>query len=196
MASSRRSSSWQLQWRWPPPLTSRLRPLALEFEIEPRVHPWGVLALMLRGPSRLLDQLTTVHHRLLDRAAARLTQHKVLFPSGFFCDGWGDLATPARLQRVITSPQMREVHALERGEIVWTRRRELTAGHARVQEGRFRSTLPDSEQHLPAESLEAFCELVTPLEWGERAEGVPLGAPNRPLVGRLDAVMTVFLIWN
>lgn len=189
-ASASGSSSRRMSWRWPPPLAYRLRPVT--FELAPpsalAVHPWGVLALLLRSPTRLLDGLTSAHHRLLDRAAATLTQNPVLFPNGFFCDGWGDLNTPQRLREVLQSNRMREVNALGTKDIVWTARRELPVANARIQEGRFRSTLPNARQYLPEESLDAFCELVTPLEWAQPDGGLPLGAPNRPLVGRLLSV--------
>jgi len=184
-SSASGSSSRRLSWRWPPPLARRLRPVSLELAAPSAraLHPWGILALLLRAPWRLLDGLTSAHHRLLDRAAASLTQNAVLFPSGFFCDGWGDLNTPRRLREVLQSHRMREVGALGLRDVAWATSRELPAANARVREGRFRSTLPNARQYLPEESLDAFCELVTPLEWVERDGQLPLGAPNRPLVG-------------
>ncbi|KAJ0411361.1 hypothetical protein ATCC90586_004347 [Pythium insidiosum] len=129
------------------------------------VHPWGLLAAVLRAPSRLLDSLTAAHHRYLDRLTARVTQNAVLFPQGFFCDGWGDLNTPKRLWEVLQSNRMREVNVLGASDISWTPRRRLPTARVCLEEGRFASTLPNAKQFLPASSLDAFCELVTPSDW-------------------------------
>lgn len=176
-------------WRWPPPLAHRLPPLRLELAAPPArlLHPWGALALLLRAPARLLDRVSLLdaqHHALLDRAAASLTQSALLFPAGFFRDGWGDADTPARLRRVLQGGQMRRVQALETDDVLWGAAIELPAANARVQQGHFRSTLPDADRHLPQESRDAFVELVTPLEWAQSdRDALPRGASNRPLVG-------------
>ncbi|RLN93932.1 hypothetical protein BBJ28_00005360 [Nothophytophthora sp. Chile5] len=152
-------------------------------------HPWGLLAALLRSPSRLLDGVTASHHRYLDRVAAAVTQNPVLFPHGFFSDGWGDLGTPQRIRELLQSHRMSEVASLRTGEPHWKRVRELPVARVSLREGQFRSTLSNAKQLLPAESLDAFCELVTPLDWeseasseGEEAAHIPKGRPDRPLV--------------
>ncbi|TMW66786.1 hypothetical protein Poli38472_014098 [Pythium oligandrum] len=131
----------------------------------PLVHPWGLLAALLRSPSRLLDRMTAEHHRYLDRVTARVTQNPVLFPHGFFCDGWGDLNTPKRLREVLQSNRMREVNELTDADVVWSPRRTLSTARVCLQEAKFASTLPNAKEFLPASSLDAYFELVTPMEW-------------------------------
>ncbi|KAG6618486.1 uncharacterized protein IUM83_01077 [Phytophthora cinnamomi] len=79
-------SQWN-RWRW---LLQLQAPGVLV------VHPWGLLAALLRSPSHLLDGITASHHRYLDRAAVAVTQRPVLIPNGFFSDGCGSLNTPKR----------------------------------------------------------------------------------------------------
>ncbi|KAG1706925.1 hypothetical protein DVH05_027775 [Phytophthora capsici] len=146
------------------------------------LHPWGLLAALLRSPSRLLDGVTACHHRYLDRAAAAVTQNPVLFPNGFFSDGWGDLNTPKRLRELLQSRRMNEVVALQEEELDWGQVRELSVAKVALREGKFRSTLGNAQQLLPEESLDAFCELVTPLEWEQESKGIPQGRKDRPLV--------------
>ncbi|TYZ69254.1 hypothetical protein PybrP1_000762 [[Pythium] brassicae (nom. inval.)] len=151
-------------------------------------HPWGLLAALLRAPSRLLDPLTSAHHRLADRATAALTQSPVLFPRGFFCDGWGDVATPRRVRELLQSQRMREVTPLAPADVHWGAKQLLRAARVCLQQASFASTLPNAREFLPSASLDAFCELVTPLEWEEAAGGQagerPVqGSSSRPLVG-------------
>ncbi|OWZ20988.1 hypothetical protein PHMEG_0004535 [Phytophthora megakarya] len=146
------------------------------------LHPWGLLALLLRSPSRLLDGVTASHHRYLDRAAAAVTQNPVLFPNGFFSDGWGDLNTPQRIRELLQGRRMSEVVKLQSGEPKWGNARELAVAKVALREGKFASTLDDAQQLLPQESLDAFCELVTPLEWEREDKEIPQGNNNRPLV--------------
>ncbi|KAL3672741.1 hypothetical protein V7S43_002033 [Phytophthora oleae] len=146
------------------------------------LHPWGLLAALLRSPSRLLDGVTASHHRYLDRAAAAVTQNPVLFPNGFFSDGWGDLNTPERLRELLQSRRMNEVVALQAGEPNWGQVRELSVANVALREGKFRSTLGNAQKLLPEESLDAFCELVTPLEWEQEDKDIPQGRKDRPLV--------------
>lgn len=149
-------------------------------------HPWGMLAALLRTPSRLLDPLTSVHHRLADRATAALTQSPVLFPRGFFCDGWGDVATPRRVRELLQSQRMREVTPLAPADVRWGEKQRLRASRVCLQQASFASTLPNAREFLPPASLDAFFELVTPLEWEEEAsasERPVEGSPMRPLVG-------------
>ncbi|GMF27414.1 unnamed protein product [Phytophthora lilii] len=61
--------------------------------------------------------------------------------------------------------------------------RELAVAKVALREGRFRSTLGNAQQLLPQESLHAFCELVTPLDWERDDQEIPHGATDRPLVG-------------
>ncbi|KAG6595726.1 uncharacterized protein IUM83_19413 [Phytophthora cinnamomi] len=165
-------SQWN-RWRW---LLQLQAPGVLV------LHPWGLLAALLRSPSRLLDGITASHHRYLDRAAAAVTQNPVLFPNGFFSDGWGDLNTPKRIRELLQSRRMSDVVALKEGEPNWGKTRQLSVAKVALREGRFRSTLGNAQQLLPEESLDAFCELVTPLDW-EREDGrVPHGEQERPLV--------------
>ncbi|POM73828.1 Hypothetical protein PHPALM_9289 [Phytophthora palmivora] len=146
------------------------------------LHPWGLLAALLRSPSRLLDGVTASHHRYLDRAAAAVTQNPVLFPNGFFSDGWGDLNTPKRIRELLQSRRMNEVVKLQDGEPNWSNVRELSVAKVALREGKFASTMDDAQQLLPTESLDAFCELVTPLEWEREDKGIPQGSNDRPLV--------------
>lgn len=147
------------------------------------LHPWGLLAALLRSPSRLLDGVTASHHRYLDRAAAAVTQNPVLFPNGFFSDGWGDLKTPKRIRELLQSRRMSDVVALQEGELNWGKVRELSVAKVALRGGRFKSTLGNAQQLLPEQSLDAFCELVTPLEWEREDAGIPQGRKDRPLVG-------------
>jgi hypothetical protein len=168
----------------PPVMRPTLRRLATPLaSLEPPlVHPWGLLAVMLRVPSRLLDRLTAAHHRYLDHVTARVTQNPVLFPHGFFCDGWGDLSTPSRLHQVLQSKRMGEINPLRESDIAWAAPRTFTKARACVREAKFKSTLPNAREFLPEASLDAFCELVTPLEWQERPANAP-AVDNKTLVG-------------
>lgn len=162
-------------------------PLPLEQFTGVVPHPWGLLALLLRSPSRLLDGLTSAHHRYVDRVTATVTQNPVLFPSGFFCDGWGDINTPRRVRELLQSNRMSEVNELAPGDVKWSRKKLLSTARACIQEGSFKSTLPNAKAFLPAASLDAYCELVTPIEWEAGAgatRDVPVqGSASRPLVG-------------
>lgn len=151
-------------------LASRLRlPLRLELVEVALLHPWGLLAALLRSPIRLLDGVTASHHRLIDRVTARVTQNPVLFPNGFFCDGWGDLSTPTRLHAVLQSHRMRDINELTEKDMHWSPQRTLKKARVSVQEAKFKTTLPNAKEFLPEVSLDAYCELVTPLEWQETA---------------------------
>ncbi|KAE9023344.1 hypothetical protein PR002_g11740 [Phytophthora rubi] len=161
------------RWRWL---------LQLQTPGIPLLHPWRLLAALLRSPSRLLDGVTASHHRYLDRAAAAVTQNPVLFPNGFFSDGWGDLNTPKRIRELLQSRRMSDVVALAEGEPNWGKVRQLSVARVALREGRFRSTLGNAQQLLPEQSLDAFCELVTPLDWEREGGGVPHGGEDIPLV--------------
>ncbi|ETI40707.1 hypothetical protein F441_13868 [Phytophthora nicotianae CJ01A1] len=165
-------SKWN-RWRW---LLQLQAPGTLA------LHPWGLLAALLRSPSRLLDGVTASHHRYLDRAAAAVTQNPVLFPNGFFSDGWGDLNTPRRIRELLQSRRMSDVVTLKDGEPNWNSVRKLSVAKVALREGKFRSTLDNAQQLLPEESQDAFCELVTPLEWEREDQGIPQGRKDRPLV--------------
>lgn len=129
------------------------------------LHPWGLLGVVLRSPSRLLDGLTTAHHRYLDRMTATVTQSPVLFPQGFFCDGWGDLNTPKRVQELLQSNRMREVAPLAESDVYWTPPRRLVNAGVSLSEGTFKTTLANAKEFLPNSSLDAYYELVTPTQW-------------------------------
>ncbi|CAH0480079.1 unnamed protein product [Peronospora belbahrii] len=146
------------------------------------LHPWGLLASLLRIPSRLLDEVTTCHHRYLDRAAAAVTQNPVLFPNGFFSDGWGDLTTPTRIQELLQSQRMNQVVLLQQDELNWGKVNELTVAKVALRQGTFKSTLLNAKQFLPVESLDGFCELITPLKWERKDAQIPQGTKDRPLV--------------
>ncbi|KAG2784008.1 hypothetical protein PC129_g5838 [Phytophthora cactorum] len=165
--------SYWSRWRW-----------LLQFQAPGilALHPWGLLAALLRSPSRLLDGVTASHHRYLDRAAAAVTQNPVLFPNGFFSDGWGDLNTPKRIRELLQSRRMSDVGTLKDGEPNWGSVRKLSVAKVALREGKFRSTLDNAQQLLPEESLDAFCELVTPLEWERENKGIPQGRKDWPLV--------------
>ncbi|KAF1323121.1 hypothetical protein FI667_g10862, partial [Globisporangium splendens] len=166
---------------WRPQLLLQSAPLDGLASVVP--HPWGLLALLLRSPSRLLDGLTSAHHRYLDRVTATLTQNPVLFPNGFFCDGWGDINTPKRVQELLQSNRMSEVNELRPGDLVWTKRQLLKRARVCVQEGAFPSTLPNAKEFLPTASLKAYCELVTPMDWENGDNETPVnGSKDRPLV--------------
>lgn len=160
-------------------------------------HPWGLLAALLRAPSRLLDPLTSTHHRLADRAAAALTQSPVFFPRGFFCDGWGDVATPRRVRELLQSQRMREVVPLAPADVRWAPKQRLTHARACLQHAAFASTLPNAREFLPPASHDAYCELVTPLEWEDAANAqgeLPvMGSAVRPLVG--ETLVDVWSCW-
>ncbi|CEG44293.1 Uncharacterized conserved protein [Plasmopara halstedii] len=145
------------------------------------MHPWGLLAALLRSPSRLLDGVTVSHHRYLDRIAASITQNPVLFPNGFFSDGWGDLNTFQRIRELLQTRRMSDVVMLKDGELAWGKVKKLLNAKVSIREGKFRSTLEDAKQLLPVESQDALCELVTPLEWIQD-ESIPQGGRDRPLV--------------
>uniref|UniRef100_A0AAV1UTA7 AB hydrolase-1 domain-containing protein n=1 Tax=Peronospora matthiolae TaxID=2874970 RepID=A0AAV1UTA7_9STRA len=148
----------------------------------PKLHPWRLLAALLRSPSRVLDGVTASHHRYLDRATAAVTQNPALFPNGFFSEGWGDLSTPQRIRDLLHSRRINEVVRLREGELTWGTVRRLAIAEVVRREGHFQSTLANAEQMLPKESLNAFCELVTPLEWERKNATIPQGTNNRPLV--------------
>ncbi|CAI5741579.1 unnamed protein product [Peronospora destructor] len=131
---------------------------------------------------RLLDEVTTCHHRYLDRATAAVTQNSILFPNGFFSEGWGDLNTPKRIRRVLQSQRMSNTVILQQGDVKWGQVREMSIAEVALREGTFKSTLANAEQLLPKESLEAFCELITPLEWEQEDAKIPQGITDRPLV--------------
>lgn len=161
-----------------------LRPLSSPLAFADVVpHPWGLLALLLRSPSRLLDGLTSAHHRYLDRMTATLTQNPVLFPNGFFCDGWGDISTPKRVHELLQSNRMSEVNELAPEDVMWSEKQLLRRGKVCIQEGTFKSTLPNAKELLPGASLDAFCELVTPMSWEHGTETPVHGSRDRPLVG-------------
>ncbi|KAH7467257.1 Protein ABHD18 [Phytophthora ramorum] len=166
------NGSYLRRWRWL---------LLLQAPGSLVLHPWGLLAAVLRSPSRLLDGVTASHHRYMDRAAAAVTQNPVLFPNGFFSDGWGDLNTPRRIRELLQSRRMGDVVTLKDGEPNWGRVRHLSVAKVALREGKFRSTLTNAQHLLPEQSLDAFCELVTPLEWEQEDQGIPRGK-DRPLV--------------
>ncbi|TDH72305.1 hypothetical protein CCR75_000758 [Bremia lactucae] len=145
-------------------------------------HPWGLLAALIRSPSRLLDGVTASHHRFLDRAAASVTQNPMLFPNGFFSDGWGDLNTPTRILELVQSRRMSDVVELQEEHLMWDSVQKLSVAKVALRVGKFQSTLDNAQQLLPKASLDAFCELVTPLEWEGQAKGIPQGRLDRPLV--------------
>lgn len=151
-------------------------------------HPWGLLALLLRSPSRLLDGLTSAHHRYVDRVTAMVTQNPVLFPNGFFCDGWGDINTPQRVRELLQSKRMSDVNELALEDLRWSSKQRLRGARVCTQEGTFKSTLPNAKAFLPTASLDAYCELVTPMEWEDVSrshETTPAqGSAKRPLVGK------------
>ncbi|DAZ99848.1 TPA: hypothetical protein N0F65_008591 [Lagenidium giganteum] len=180
-------TTWQLQWLLH---VQRLTPLGLPrargalWSSDALLHPWGLLAAVFRTPTRWLDRVTRHHHRYLDRVTATMTQNSLLFPNGFFCDGWGDLNTPVRLRKVLQSHRMRDVNELAADSITWQPKRVLATAGVCIQEGSFPTTLPNAKQYLPDRSLDAYCELVTPLGWHEDTESnkLPTGAADRPLV--------------
>ncbi|CAI5708398.1 hypothetical protein KXD40_004915 [Peronospora effusa] len=168
-----KEGSFLNRWRW-----------FLQLQV-PRLlalHPWGLVAILLRSPSRLLDEVTTCHHRYLDRAAAAVTQNPVLFPNGFFSEGWGDLNTPQRIRNVLQSQRMNHVVTLQQDDVKWGQVRDMAIAKVALREGTFKSTLTNAEQLLPKESLDAFCELITPLEWEQEDAEIPQGLTDRPLV--------------
>lgn len=174
-----------LKLKLPQPPRGPLLPLEELAGVVP--HPWGLLALLLRSPSRMLDGLTSAHHRYVDRVTATVTQNPVLFPNGFFCDGWGDINTPQRVRELLQSKRMSDVNELAPEDMCWSPKQRLRGARVCIQEGSFKSTLPNAKAFLPAASLDVFCELVTPLEWENDASGSqdkPVqGSVNRPLVG-------------
>jgi hypothetical protein len=150
------------------------------------LHPWAILALFLRSPSRLLDTMTTAHHRYLDRTIAIVTQNPIIFPSGFFCDGWGDMTTPERLQEIFKSNRMSVINEIPHKSIMWQPKRILRSARVCIQEGNFASTLPNASHFLPESSRQVFFELVTPIEWNNDTnqidDTIPFGDTTRPLV--------------
>lgn len=151
-------------------------------------HPWGLLAMLLRSPSKLLDGLTSAHHRYVDRVTATVTQNSVLFPNGFFCDGWGDINTSQRVRELLQSKRMSDVNELALEDLRWSAKKRLRGARVCIQKGTFKSTLPNAKAFLPQASLDAYCELVTPSEWEDApgSQDTPAqGSANRPLVGEL-----------
>ncbi|KUF99044.1 hypothetical protein AM588_10010802 [Phytophthora nicotianae] len=70
---------------------------------------------------------------------------------------------------------MSDVVTLKDGEPNWNSVRKLSVAKVALREGKFRSTLDNAQQLLPEESQDAFCELVTPLEWEREDQGIHRG---------------------
>ncbi|CCI39315.1 unnamed protein product [Albugo candida] len=126
------------------------------------IDSWSIAMWLLYYPVRYLDFVMSSHHRFLDRMTARLTQHRVFFPHGFFGDGWGDVTVSERIRKIAESDEMKRVHTIKNG-IQWISVKAFPNLKVKLQEGSFRTTLED-DSVLPECSQTAYFELVTPLE--------------------------------
>lgn len=126
------------------------------------IDTWSIAMWLLYYPVRYLDFVMSSHHRFLDRMIARLTQHRVFFPHGFFGDGWGDVTVSERIRKIAESDEMKRVHTIKNG-IQWMSVKAFPNLKVKLQEGSFRTTLEEGSV-LPECSQTAYFELVTPLE--------------------------------
>ncbi|KAF0696161.1 Aste57867_13077 [Aphanomyces stellatus] len=132
------------------------------------LHPWTLVSA-LRRPARLLDRVTSAHHKYLDHVCAALTHHPLFFPQGFFSDGWGDVHIPSILEKRVQDKDKYYIHPIESLELTMLpppRQRKSKDGKAPEQlamiAGRFNTTLRDGDLLLPPESQRAYFELVLP----------------------------------
>eukprot|EP00656_Telonema_subtile_P000576 TRINITY_DN10262_c0_g1_i3.p1 TRINITY_DN10262_c0_g1~~TRINITY_DN10262_c0_g1_i3.p1 ORF type:complete len:389 (+),score=76.11 TRINITY_DN10262_c0_g1_i3:104-1270(+) len=114
-----------------------------------------------RVPTRLLDRVTTQHHKLIDNIATRITSNSVFFPHAFFEDGWGNKAVRDRFERELHEygVHLPEPHRIE--PILSTRTQFAT--DISIEHGSFPSTCPDAEEVLPEASHKAMFELIRPV---------------------------------
>jgi hypothetical protein len=131
-------------------------------------HPWNFVS-SLRRPVRILDRLTSEHHKYIDLAIAKVSNNPIFFPEGFFCDGWGDVDIPKRLQQRLDADDKCAIRAildmkLTRKEESTRLRRKFTPNKANhiVLTGQFQTTLQDYSLLLPRESHRVHFEMVVP----------------------------------
>jgi len=178
-------------------------------------HPWTLLAT-LRKPARALDRVTLVHHRYLDRIIAQVTHHPLFFPTGFFCDGWGNLFVPPALIELIQAEAKFTINPIKELRLTQQKKRKLiTRSIAHVigmeketmnkkkvlaklwtlmnkQEieiinGTFETTFKDAQRLLPEESRQVQFELVLPKEILEQEQ-------NRNGQIEIDGCNTPFVV--
>ncbi|EQC39565.1 hypothetical protein, variant [Saprolegnia diclina VS20] len=144
-------------------------------------HPWQLLST-LRRPARVLDKVTTTHHRVLDHVTAKLTHHPLLFPQGFFSDGWGDLHVPSLLSQRLATDEKFAVAPIV--DLQLTPLRRLRRQAPLIVQGSFRTTLRDHAVLLPPVCHTAYFELILPPEMAATASTSPLhiDGSKRPLV--------------
>ncbi|OQR92999.1 hypothetical protein ACHHYP_03022 [Achlya hypogyna] len=145
-------------------------------------HPWQLLQ-SLRRPARVLDKVTTTHHKVLDHVTATLTHNPLLFPQGFFADGWGDLHVPTLLERRLATDDKFTVAPIH--DLQWTTVPRLPLRRANapvVLQGSFRTTLREHEDLLPPVCHTAHCELVLPADMMPHDAAAPIQGQGRALV--------------
>ncbi|OQR91805.1 hypothetical protein THRCLA_08864 [Thraustotheca clavata] len=147
-------------------------------------HPWQLLST-LRLPARVLDKVTKKHHKYLDHVTAKLTHNPLLFPEGFFCDGWGDLQVPTRLnEHLATEDKFRviEIHELKLVPIPKKRLGVKKPSIVTLQ-GSFATTLRDYQSLLPQVCHSSYFELVLPSNMVVEAEnGIKIDGKGQAIV--------------
>lgn len=124
-----------------------------------------------RVPMNLLNNLTLKHHELFDQVSTRLTSQSLLFPHGFFEDGWGNKSLRARFEREMDE-YGQHLPVATKIEPKLTMHQTDANHSVSILRGYFPSPLEDLRQVLPESSQMAAFEMIQPRQSINRGPAV------------------------